>query len=192
MFFLTCGGPYGVETAVKAGGPLICLVGLVIAPLVWGLPMGLMSAELACAMPADGGPVLWVAKAYGPMIGFMNGLLHIFGGIVDNALYPIIAVNYVKPFIFAPACNSNGTMPARLAMLHSDQHHYNADDGDGGSYTGFGPGGFGLDPPPFHHYDEYGNSNSTSCIQADTLKMYTWGSGCCLVVLTLILNILGV
>ena len=83
-------------------------------------------------------------------------------------------------------------MPARLAMLHSDQHHYSADDGDGGSYTGFGPGGFGLDPRPFHQYDEYGNSNSTSCIQADTLKMYTWGSGCCLVVLTLILNILGV
>ena len=59
-------------------------VGLVVAPLVWGLPMGLMSAELACAMPADGGPVLWVAKAYGPMIGFMNGLLHVLGGIVDN------------------------------------------------------------------------------------------------------------
>lgn len=187
MFFLTCGGPYGVETAVKAGGPLIALIGLVVAPLVWGLPMGLMSAELACAMPADGGPVLWVAKAYGPMIGFMNGLLHVLGGIVDNALYPIIAVNYVKPFIFAPACPAGNSTTLRL--LHGN--HEPAES--------FGP--TGLHPRPFHHLDsgsyEYNNlgllvSNSSSCLEADTLKLYTWASGCGIVVITLVLNIIGV
>ena len=40
IFFTVCGGPYGVESAVKAAGPLVTLLGFCIVPLIWALPMG--------------------------------------------------------------------------------------------------------------------------------------------------------
>jgi len=95
IFFCVCGGPYGIESAVKSAAPMYCLIGLMVVPFVWGLPMGLMAAELACAMPTDGGFVLWVHRGFGPFIGFINGVLVLLSAFVDNAAYPILAVNYL-------------------------------------------------------------------------------------------------
>merc|ERR1711924_179962 len=83
------------EAAVKSAGPLITLIGFVICPFVWGLPMGLMAAELACAMPTDGGVVLWVHRGFGPVVGFINGILVLMLAFVANAAYPILAINYL-------------------------------------------------------------------------------------------------
>jgi len=95
IFFCVCGGPYGCEAAVKSAGPLITLIGFILCPFVWGLPMGLMAAELACAMPTDGGFVLWVYKGFGPFVGFVNGILVLMSAFVDNAAYPILAISYL-------------------------------------------------------------------------------------------------
>eukprot|EP00037_Helgoeca_nana_P006338 m.58474 g.58474 ORF g.58474 m.58474 type:complete len:503 (+) comp17226_c0_seq2:312-1820(+) len=95
MFFFTCGGPYGVETIVRTAGPMISMAGIALTPFFWCIPMGLMSAELATAIPADGGNILWVERGLGPCVGFINGLLRVATGVADLALYPIISVRYM-------------------------------------------------------------------------------------------------
>jgi hypothetical protein len=42
IYLLVCGGPYGIEEMVSATGPGAAFVLLVLAPLVWGLPMALV------------------------------------------------------------------------------------------------------------------------------------------------------
>ena len=37
-FFMVCGGPFGVEIAVMAGGPLPTLLGFIVMPFLWSLP----------------------------------------------------------------------------------------------------------------------------------------------------------
>ena len=37
-FFLTCGGPFGVESAVSSGGILYTMIGFAFYPLLWAVP----------------------------------------------------------------------------------------------------------------------------------------------------------
>ena len=58
-FFTVSGGPFGLEGLVSAGGPLASVLGLLIVPWVWGVPMALMTAELSSAIPEMGGYIVW-------------------------------------------------------------------------------------------------------------------------------------
>ena len=62
LFFNVSGGPYGLEDAVSTLGPGLVLVLLVVTPLVWSLPVSLAMAELAAALPEEGGYVVWVER----------------------------------------------------------------------------------------------------------------------------------
>jgi amino acid transporter len=73
VFYGVSGGPFGMEEAVSAGGPLLTIVGLVVLPFAWSMPEALITAELATAFPEASGFVAWVAAAYGPYWGFMEG-----------------------------------------------------------------------------------------------------------------------
>ena len=57
-FFCVAGGAYGLEDAIGAAGPLFALLAIFIIPWVWSFPTALMAAELASAMPEDGGYVV--------------------------------------------------------------------------------------------------------------------------------------
>ncbi|HXV48950.1 MAG TPA: APC family permease [Candidatus Binatia bacterium] len=94
-FFCVAGGAYGLEVAVGAGGPLIVLVGILILPWLWSFPTALMTAELSTAMPEDGGYVVWVEKAFGRFWGFQEGWLSWLCSFADNALYPVMFVDYL-------------------------------------------------------------------------------------------------
>lgn len=61
--------------AVQCAGALATVFGLCIAGITWGLPQALITAELAAALPSNGGPVHWVTRAFGRRWGFINGLL---------------------------------------------------------------------------------------------------------------------
>ena len=58
LFFNVSGGPYGLEDAVGTLGPGLALVLLLVTPLVWSLPVSLAMAELASALPEEGGYVV--------------------------------------------------------------------------------------------------------------------------------------
>ena len=94
-FFCVAGGAYGLEDGVGAGGPLMVLLGIAILPWLWSLPTALMTVELSTAMPEDGGYVVWVEKAFGRFWGFQEGWLSWLCSFADNALYPVMFVDYL-------------------------------------------------------------------------------------------------
>jgi amino acid transporter len=96
VFFNVSGGPYGIEDAVPAFGPGLTLLLLVLTPLLWSLPVSLAMAELAGAMPDEGGYVTWVRRAFGAFWGFQVGWWSWIDSFVDVAVYPALFVEYLK------------------------------------------------------------------------------------------------
>jgi len=90
------GGPYGIEDLVPSFGPGLALALLVLTPLVWSLPVSLVMAELASAMPDEGGYVAWVRRAFGGFWSFQVGWWSWVDSFVDVAIYPALFVEYVK------------------------------------------------------------------------------------------------
>ena len=98
-FFAVCAGPYGIEDAVGAAGALPTLIGALLLPLFWGLPQGLMTAELSNTIDQNGGYILWVNNILGPFWGWMNAWNSAFCNIFDLSLYPVMFACYVEKFV---------------------------------------------------------------------------------------------
>jgi amino acid transporter len=94
MFFTVSGGAYGLEDVVGESGAGMGLVLILLTPLVWSLPSALMVAELATAMPVEGGYYYWVKKSLGPFWGFQEGWWSWLTTWVDMAIYPVLFVDY--------------------------------------------------------------------------------------------------
>jgi amino acid transporter len=112
IFYEVSGGPFGLEDSVRAGGPLLALLGFIVVPFVWCIPEALVTAELATAFPKNGGYVVWISAAFGPFWGFQEGWLKWMSGVIDNALYPVLFLDYLKRSF--PVFSSG---PARIAAL---------------------------------------------------------------------------
>lgn len=113
-FFMVSGGPYGLESLVGAAGYRGALAALVLTPLVWSLPTALMVAELASALPEDGGYYVWVRRALGPFWGFQGAWLSLLASVFDMAIYPTLFVAYLGK-LWPPAAGPFG--PAVGAAL---------------------------------------------------------------------------
>jgi amino acid transporter len=96
VFFNVSGGPYGIEDMVPAFGPGLTLLLLVVTPLLWSLPVSLAMAELASAMPDEGGYVTWTTRAFGPFWGFQVGWWSWVDSFLDVAVYPALFVEYAR------------------------------------------------------------------------------------------------
>eukprot|EP01018_Ginkgo_biloba_P008375 Gb_04957 [translate_table: standard] len=99
IFYEVSGGPFGVEDSVKAGGPLLALLGFLIFPIIWSIPEALVTAEMATMFPENGGYVVWISAAFGPFWGFQQGWWKWLSGVIDNALYPVLFLDYLKSAI---------------------------------------------------------------------------------------------
>ena len=55
IFFTVSGGAFGLEPLVGAIGPGWAVVLVLATPLLWGLPIALVVAELSGALPEEGG-----------------------------------------------------------------------------------------------------------------------------------------
>lgn len=113
IFYEVSGGPFGVEDSVKAGGPLLALIGFLVFPFVWSIPEALVTAEMGTMFPENGGYVVWVSSALGPFWGFQLGWMKWLSGVIDNALYPVLLLDYLKSAI--PALE--GGFPRIAAVL---------------------------------------------------------------------------
>jgi amino acid transporter len=96
VFSCVAGGPFGIEAAVQAAGALPTVVALALAGALWGAPQALMTAELASAMPANGGPVVWARRAWGDRVAFVSSLLLVFNQVTDLCLYPTLVASYFQ------------------------------------------------------------------------------------------------
>src|SRR5258708_22430635 len=95
LYFSTSGGPFGMED-IAAGGPALALLLLVITPLVWSVPVALVSAELGSMLPVEGGYYRWVTFAMGRFMGFQMGWWNWLNSFVDMALYPVLFVKALR------------------------------------------------------------------------------------------------
>ncbi|XP_023768767.1 probable polyamine transporter At1g31830 isoform X2 [Lactuca sativa] len=103
IFYEVSGGPFGVEDSVRAAGPLLALIGFLVFPFIWSVPEALITAEMGTMFPEDGGYVVWVSSALGPYWGFQQGWMKWLSGVIDNALYPVLFLDYLKSGIPALA-----------------------------------------------------------------------------------------
>ena len=99
MYFNTSGGAYTTEGLIASVGPGLGLLILVLVPLLYSLPETLIVAELASAMPEEGGYYRWVRRAFGPFWGFQNGWLTWMYSLVDMAIYPALFNAYLAYFL---------------------------------------------------------------------------------------------
>jgi amino acid transporter len=93
------GGPFGIEAAISAGGILISLIAIIVIPLFWSLPQALMSAELALMINENGGNVVWVQRAFGDFIGWVNAFNCVVQSFVSLSLLVVLFVEYL-PYNF--------------------------------------------------------------------------------------------
>jgi amino acid transporter len=68
----------------------------VLTPLFWSAPVALVMAELASAMPDEGGYVTWTRRAFGPYWSFQVGWWSWIDSFVDVAVYPALFVEYLQ------------------------------------------------------------------------------------------------
>eukprot|EP01090_Pellita_catalonica_P020291 TRINITY_DN7181_c0_g1_i1.p1 TRINITY_DN7181_c0_g1~~TRINITY_DN7181_c0_g1_i1.p1 ORF type:complete len:528 (-),score=60.97 TRINITY_DN7181_c0_g1_i1:447-2030(-) len=94
-YFLTCAGPFGIESIVEAGGPLIGLIGLLIFPIFWSIPQALMSAELSLMISENGGNVVWIQRAFGDFLGWMNAYNLLGNTIASMSVTVVLFIEYL-------------------------------------------------------------------------------------------------
>ena len=107
VFYNVSGGPFGVETSVRAGGNFFALLGFLVMPIIWSLAEALMTAELGTAYPEASGGVAWVEEAFGTTAGWMSGYLGWIAGATDNAIYPVLFLDYLLALLHKGADDVN-------------------------------------------------------------------------------------
>eukprot|EP00047_Mylnosiga_fluctuans_P008401 m.7106 g.7106 ORF g.7106 m.7106 type:complete len:548 (+) comp2165_c0_seq2:144-1787(+) len=115
-FFWASGGIYGNEELLTCAPPATVFLGLIITPVIYSVPIALMTAELATALPLDGGLVAWVAEACGPTIGAHNSYWQWIAYIFDASVYPVLAGQYVSAE-FDVAVNGDAETGVSLVAL---------------------------------------------------------------------------
>ncbi|XP_010540726.1 PREDICTED: probable polyamine transporter At1g31830 isoform X2 [Tarenaya hassleriana] len=113
IFYEVSGGAFGAEDSVKAAGPLLTILGFLIFPFMWCVPEALITAEMGTMFNVNGGYVVWVSSALGPFWGFQLGWMKWLSGVMDNALYPVLFLDYLKSEI--PSLG--GGWPRTMAAL---------------------------------------------------------------------------
>ncbi|ESQ33644.1 hypothetical protein EUTSA_v10007550mg [Eutrema salsugineum] len=115
IFYEVSGGPFGAEGSVNAAGPLLALIGFIIFPFIWCVPEALITAEMSTMFPINGGFVVWVSSALGPFWGFQVGWMKWLCGVIDNALYPVLFLDYLKSAV--PVLSTGSPRAASILIL---------------------------------------------------------------------------
>ena len=115
MFFTVSGGAYTMEGLVAAAGPGLALLVLAVLPFVWSVPETLIVAELASALPEEGGYYRWVHRAFGEFWAFQNGWATWLYSMVDMAIYPVLFNLYLRWFF--PGIGHGAQWAISLAVI---------------------------------------------------------------------------
>jgi amino acid transporter len=94
VYSLICGGAYGAEDLISSCGPGLGLVVLIVFPVIWSIPQGLVSAELGSALPEEGGYYKWTQRAFGEFWGYQVGWWRTVSCYIDSAIYVVLAAGY--------------------------------------------------------------------------------------------------
>jgi amino acid transporter len=98
MYLMVAGGPYGLEELVAKVGFGRGLAILAVVPMIWAMPVAMMAAELAAAIPEEGGYYAWVRRALGPFWGAQEAWLSFAASLFDMGIYPALFIAYLSRF----------------------------------------------------------------------------------------------
>jgi amino acid transporter len=101
IYFTVSGGAFGLEEPVAAAGPGLALLMLILTPLLWSVPIALVTAEMSTMLPLDGGYYRWVYFGLGRTWGFMEGWWTWLFTFIDMAIYPVLFATYANFFFYA-------------------------------------------------------------------------------------------
>ena len=101
------GGPFGIETTVRAGGSFFAILGFILFTFIWSVPEALVTAELGSTYPDSSGGVAWVERAFGKKASFIMGYLSWVSGATDNAIYPVLFLVYLKKLVHPNETSDN-------------------------------------------------------------------------------------
>jgi amino acid transporter len=86
---------YAYCAMVSTSGPGMALLFILIVPWLFSVPMALASAEMATAMPVEGGFYRWTRAAFGDFWGFQCGWWNWTGTFFMWAPYGVVLADYV-------------------------------------------------------------------------------------------------
>jgi amino acid transporter len=95
-FVAVSAGPFGMEVAVQAAGPLWVVVGVLVFAVMWSLPQSLITASLASTFHKNGGTVQFAMTALGPFWGWMAAYNNLMTQLFDVPVYPVLFAAYVR------------------------------------------------------------------------------------------------
>jgi amino acid transporter len=95
MYSYTTGGPFGLEEQVTTSGPGMTLLYHLFLPFFWCIPVSLVSAELTCAMPVEGGFYRWTRAAFGDFLGFLAGWWNWSASFLLGGAYAVLFTEYL-------------------------------------------------------------------------------------------------
>lgn len=122
FFFDVSGGPYGLEEAMQSG-PGMAILLILLTPVLWAMPAALMTAELASAIPAEGGYYVWAKRAVGPFWSFVCAWWTWVYSWVDIAIYPVLFAAYVKSLLtLLGSVGALDTTHPWIAAILADSH----------------------------------------------------------------------
>jgi amino acid transporter len=120
VFFLVCGGSYGTEDLGGTIPPLYAILGIVLVPWAFSLPIALVTAELATSMTDQSGFIMWIKRGWGDFYAHLDTMLVNVIMVMDLALYPSIFLTYLQGLIheFKPNALSKWTgYPINIAFV---------------------------------------------------------------------------
>jgi amino acid transporter len=116
IYFMVAGGPFGLEDIVARSGYAGAIAILLLTPVLWAIPTGLMVAEMTSAIPEEGGYYAYVTRGLGRFWGYQEVWLSLIGSIFDMAIYPTLFVGYLGHFAPAMTAGPRGMAVAILLV----------------------------------------------------------------------------
>jgi amino acid transporter len=117
IYFTSSGGAFGLEPLIGAIGPMWGGVLILVAALVWSLPISLIVAELTGLMPEEGGFYIWVRETMGAFWGVQEAWWILAYAVIVLATFPVLFVSYLTFFIPALGASADGPHPVLGALL---------------------------------------------------------------------------
>jgi len=99
LFAYCTGGPFGFESMISTSGPGLALIFLLVVPLLFAVPISLAAAEMATAMPVEGGFYRWSRATLGDFWGFQTGWWNWTGTFLMSASYGVAMADYLDAWI---------------------------------------------------------------------------------------------
>lgn len=95
MYMFISGGSFGIEDMVGGAGPGITLIILIVLPIVWAYPYGLVCTELGSKYPEAAGLYGWIKSALGNFPAYIAGWSMTLANYIDTAVYMVISMEYI-------------------------------------------------------------------------------------------------